>query len=264
VTPHDTSLELIVAGAGPSYSDRSGALGAAYLLRAADRSSYLLLDLGQGAFPNVAAEVPPERLLATLVSHLHPDHFIDLVSFRHYLHWQLKPPGRTRVIGPAGLGDRLDALHAEPGFSAAALDIEVLRPGRMTFGPFEVEAAKVRHTDDSYAFRVSTDGIGLVYSGDCGHAEDLEPLIRPGDLLLSEVSFGPGPVPPGAGHLDGPAVGALAQRTGVSIVLLTHLQMGFDPAETIASVEASFGGGVTLVEPGERVALASVTLPTRM
>jgi ribonuclease BN (tRNA processing enzyme) len=264
VTSPETSFELYVAGAGPSYSDRPGALGAAYLLGAADRSSYLLLDLGQGAFPNVAAEVPPERILATLVSHLHPDHFIDLVSFRHYLHWQLKPPGHTRVIGPAGLGDRLDALHAEPGFSAAALDIEVLRPGRMRFGPFEVEAAKVRHTDDSYAFRVSTGDVGLVYSGDCGHAEDLEPLIRPGDVLLSEVSFGPGPVPPGAGHLDGPAVGALAQRTGVSIVLLTHLQMGFDPTETIASVEASFGGGVTFVGPGTRVAVGSATLPTTM
>ena len=147
MTAHD-SLELFVAGAGPSYSDKPGALGAAYLVRTADRSSSLLLDLGQGAFPNVAAEVPPERLLATLVSHLHPDHFIDLVSFRHYLHWQLRPPGRARVVGPAGLGDRLDALHAEPGFSAAALDIEVLRPGRLQFGPFEVDAAKVRHTDD--------------------------------------------------------------------------------------------------------------------
>jgi ribonuclease BN (tRNA processing enzyme) len=264
VTSQDTSFELFVAGAGPSYSDRPGALGASYLVRSADRSSYLLLDLGQGAFPNVAGEVPPERILATLVSHLHPDHFVDLVSFRHYLHWQLKPPGRARVIGPAGLGDRIDALHAEPGFSAAALDIEVLRPGRMTIGPYEVEAAKVRHTDDSYAFRVSTDGVGLVYSGDCGHAEDLEPLIRPGDVLLTEVSFGPGPVPPGAGHLDGPAVGALAARTGVGAVLLTHLQMGFDPAETIASVEASFGGWVSLVRPGLTLAVGTGTPPTTM
>lgn len=264
MTSHDTSLELFVAGAGPAYSDRRGALGAAYLLRAADASSYLLLDLGQGAFPNVAGEVPPERLLATLVSHLHPDHFIDLVSFRHYLHWQLKPPGRTRVIGPAGLGDRLDALHAEPGFSVAALDIEVLRPGRITIGPFEVEAAKVRHTEDSYAFRVSTGGIGIVYSGDCGRAEDLEPLIRPMDVLLSEVSFGPGPVPHGVEHLDGPAVGALAQRTGVAGVLLMHLQMGFDRDATIASVEGAFDGPVSFVEPGDRFALASATLPTTM
>ena len=255
MTTPETPLALSVAGAGPSYSDRRGSLGAAYLLSAGGSS--LLLDLGQGAFPNVAAEVAPERILATLVSHLHPDHFIDLVSFRHYLHWQLSPSGRARVIAPAGLADRLDALHAEAGFSAAAFDIERLEPGKMRIGPFEVEVAKVRHTDDSYAFRISTGGIGLVYSGDCGHAEDLEPLIRPGDALLSEVSFGPGPVPPGAEHLDGPTVGALARRTGVAVVLLTHLQMGFDPDETIASVRAAFDGPVSLVEPGTRLALTS-------
>lgn len=255
MTSHAAPLELIVAGAGPSYSDRPGALGAAYLVRAGD--AHLLLDLGQGAFPNVAAEVPPERLLATFVSHLHPDHFIDLVSLRHYLHWQLKPPGRARVIGPAGLGDRLDALHAEPGFSARALDIEALRPGRMTIGPFEVEAARVHHTDDSYGFRVSTGGVGVAYSGDCGRAEDLEPLIRPGDELLTEVSFGPGPVPPGAEHLDGPAVGALAQRTGVSRAWLTHLQMGFDRDETVASVRGGFDGPVAFVEPGTRLVIGA-------
>ena len=255
MTSQETSFELFVAGAGPSYSDRPGALGAAYLLRAGE--ARLLLDLGQGAFPNVAREAPPERLLATLVSHLHPDHFIDLVSFRHYLRWQLTPPGRARVIGPAGLGDRIDALHAEPGFSAAAFDIDVLQPGRQTIGPFEVEVAKVRHTEDSYAFRVSTGGVGLVYSGDCGHAEDLEPLIRPGDALLTECSFGPGPVPPGAEHLDGPAVGALADRTATGRVLLTHLQMGFDRDETVASVRARFAGPVVLVDPGDRLELAA-------
>ena len=255
MTSQAAPLELIVAGAGPSYSDRPGALGAAYLVRAGDAT--LLLDLGQGAFPNIAAEVPPERLLATFISHLHPDHFIDLVSLRHYLHWQLKPPGRARVVGPAGLGDRLDALHAEPGFSAEALDVEVLRPGRLTLDPFEVEATRVRHTEDSYAFRVSAGGVGLVYSGDCGRAKDLEALIRPGDVLLTEVSFGPGPVPPGAEHLDGPAVGALAQRTGASRALLTHLQMGFDRGETIASVRDHFRGPVMFVEPGTRLAIGA-------
>lgn len=255
MTSHGSPFELFVAGAGPSYTDRPGALGAAYLLHADDQ--HLLLDLGQGAFPNIAGEVPPERLQATLVSHLHPDHFIDLVAFRHYLHWQVQPRGRSRVIAPAGLGERLDALHAEPGFSAAAFDIEALRPGRLTIGPFEIEVAKVRHTDDSYAFRVSTGGVGLVYSGDCGHAEDLEPVIRPGDVLLTEASFGPGPVPPGAEHLDGPAVGALAHRRDVSRVLLTHLQMGFDRDETVASVRARFDGPVALVDPGDRVVLTS-------
>ena len=71
------------------------------------------------------------------------------------------------------------------------------------------------HTDDSYGFRVAPvdGGPGLVYSGDCGRAEDLDVLVQPGDVLLCEVSFGPGPAATGAAHLDGPAVGALAART---------------------------------------------------
>jgi len=160
----------------------------------------------------------------------------------------------VRVIGPAGLGSRIDALHAEPGFSASVLDIEPLRDGAQDVGALTVEAARIFHTDDSYAFRVSRPdgGVGLVYSGDCGRATDLDPLVRAGDTLLCEVSFGPGPVKPGAAHLDGPAVGALAARRSAGRVLLTHLQMGFDDDATIASVRRHYGGPVSLVSPGER------------
>ena len=78
----------------------------------------------------------------------------------------------------------------------------------------------------------------------------VDQLIRPGDTLLSEVSFGPEPGDPEAAHLDGPSVGALAARTGASRVLLTHLMMGFDRDATVASVCAEFNGPVELVEPG--------------
>ena len=92
---------------------------------------------------------------------------------------------------------------------------------------------------------------GLVYSGDCGRAEDLDPLIRPRDTLLCEVSFGPGPTVSGAEHLDGPAVGSLAARTGAGRVLLTHLLMGHDRDATVDSVRAVYDGGpVDLVDPG--------------
>ncbi len=243
-------LRLDVVGAGPAYTDRSGATGAAFLVRSG--STAVLLDLGQGSFPRLAGLLDPGSLDAILISHLHPDHFIDLVSLRHYLRWGPSHPRRVRVLGPAGLGDRLDALHAEPGFCAAALDIEPIAVGVIRIGALEVEAARVTHSAESYGVRLSGgDGPGLVYSGDCGRAEDLEALIRPGDDLLCEVSFGPGPVPPDAAHLDGPAVGALAVRTGARRVFLTHLLMGFDDAETIASVRDKFTGPVSLVQPGD-------------
>ena len=243
-------LELDVLGAGPAYTDRLGAVGASYLVRAG--STAVVLDLGQGAFPRLAATFEPSAIDAILVSHLHPDHFIDLVALRHYLRWQFRPPRRVRVIAADGLERRLDALHDEPGFTAATLDVEPIEPELM-LGALRIETVRVTHTADSHAFRVSaTGGSGLVYSGDCGRATDLEPLIRPGDVLLSEVSFGPGPVPYDAVHLDGPAVGQLATRSGASRVLLTHLQMGFDPAATLAAVGAHYDGPIEFVEPGAR------------
>ena len=244
-------MRLTVLGAGPAYTDRPGASGAAYLLR--HEGSTLLLDLGQGSFPRLAGLIEPERLDGILVSHLHPDHFVDLVALRHYLRYE-RPPARVRVVGPAGLADRLDALHGEPGFSAASLDVEALDGSTFKVGEFDVRSGRVAHTASSFGFRVSTvdrpSAVGLVYSGDCGRATDLDPLIRPGDVLLSEVSFGPGPVPAGAQHLDGPAVGDLARRTRAGAVLLTHLQMGFDRDATVASVRARYDGPVELVDPG--------------
>ncbi len=252
------ALTLDVIGAGPAYTDRPGATGAAYLVR--DATSALVLDLGHGAFARLAGSIEPSTIDAVMISHLHPDHFVDLVALRHYLRWEFAPSRRLRVVGPAGLDQRLDALHAEPGFSADVLDVEALADGaRYDVGGFTVAAARIFHTDDSYAFRVEHPGgdAGLVYSGDCGRAEDLEILIRPGDALLAEVSFGPGPVTTGAAHLDGPAVGALAARTGAGRVLLTHLQMGFDEGATIDSVRAAYDGPVTLVWPGERYVIGA-------
>jgi ribonuclease BN (tRNA processing enzyme) len=247
-------VELTVLGAGPAYTNQPGATGAAYLLRSGNAS--ILLDLGQGSFPALAASLEPSALAGIFITHLHPDHFIDLVALRHYLRYEFDPPRRVSVRAPADLGQRIDALHAEPGFTAATLDVLPLRSGQAEVGPFRIQAGLVTHTSESYAFRVSVDGgTGLVYSGDCGDATDLEPLMRPGDTLLAEVSFGPGPVAPGAFHLDGPSVGGLAATSGAARVLLTHLQMGFDPAATVASVKARFAGPVELVTPGFRTTI---------
>ncbi len=251
MTTDPGELRLTVLGAGPAYTNRPGALGAAYLLEHA--GTRLVLDLGQGTFAPLAATLDPSTLDGIVVSHLHPDHFVDLVPLRHYLRWEFRPPRRLRVVGPRDLANRLDALHATPGFAADALDTEALADGkRFTVGSLEIETRRVYHTDDSYAFRVAVAGAstGFVYTGDCGRAEDVVPLACPGDTLLSEVSFGPGPGDPGAAHLDGPSVGWLADRTRVSRVLLTHLQMGFDRDETVDSVRSAFDGPVELVDPG--------------
>ena len=250
-------MELIVLGAAPAYTDRAGSAASSYLVRAGDAT--LLLDLGQGAYANLAATIEPSTLAAVLVSHLHPDHFVDLVPLRHYLKWEFVPPRRLRVLGPAGLAGRLDGLNGEPGFAAEGLDIEAFAEGVRRIGPFEVEVRRVTHKQESYAFRVVAAAgeaggaaAGLVYSGDCSHAEDFLPLIRPGDTVLSEASFGAGPVAEGAGHITSADAARVASAGGVSRLLLTHVLSGRSRAEALAAAGAAFAGPVQLVTEGDR------------
>ncbi len=250
-------MELYVVGSGAAYPDQPGTASSTYVV--AEGGDRICLDLGQGGFAGLAGHIEPSTLRAVVISHLHPDHFIDLVALRHYLRYEFEPPRRLRVLAPAGLADRLDGLLAEPGFADEALDIEGRREGTILVGPFVLESRLVTHTDESYAVRVSLaaepESPGLVYSGDCGRADDLVPLIRPGDTLLVEVAFGAGPVPVGDLHLDGPGVSALAAATGPVRVLLTHLQMRRDPAATLAAVRALYAGPITLVNDGDRIPL---------
>jgi ribonuclease BN (tRNA processing enzyme) len=281
-------VELIVLGAAPAYTDRAGSAASSYLLKA--DGAAILLDLGQGAFSNLASTIEPSTLTAVLVSHLHPDHFVDLVPLRHYLKWEFDPPRRALVLGPVGLAGRLDALNGRKEFSVAALDIEVLSEGVHRIGPFEVEARRVAHTEESYAFRVSAVGggasgasgaggpdasgngsggasardgshatsagnghsHGLVYSGDCSRAEDLQPLIRPGDTLLSEASFGAGPVAPGAQHITSAEAAQVASAAGASSLLLTHVLAGRSRDEILAAAQGAFAGPVQVVTEGDR------------
>jgi ribonuclease BN (tRNA processing enzyme) len=247
-------VRLTVVGAGPAYTDRPDASGAAYLVAHGD--TRILLDLGHGSFARLFRDVNPADLDAVVISHLHPDHFIDLVPLRHYLRYEFQPPRRARVLGPADLAARLDALHAEPGFTEAALDTETVGEGCRQIGSLTLESRLVTHTAESYAFRLAPDdGPGLVYSGDCGRAQDLLPLLRPGDTLLSEIAFGAGPVPAGVLHLDGPSVGRVAAEGGASRVLLTHVLASVDLEAALAAVSAACTAPVSFVWPGDTFAI---------
>lgn len=255
MSPDGSPYELVVLGAGPAWSNRPGSSGASYLVRAG--ATAVLLDLGQGSFPRLIQAIEPSTLDAVLISHLHPDHFIDLIPLRHYLAYQLHPPRSVRVIAPSTLADRLDGLHAHPGFTATSLACEPYPSGPFSIRELSVEARRVTHTADSHAVRLGfADQPGLVYSGDCGVAGDLAPLIRAGDTLLVEVSFGAGPVPKGSAHLDAPAIAELVSATRPGRVLLTHLQMGLDPIAPVRIVAEAVTGSVALVAPGDVVDLS--------
>jgi len=242
-------VRLTVVGCAAAWGRGAEAASSCYLVEAGDTA--IVLDLGQGAFARLATLRRPESLAAILVSHSHADHCVDLVPLRHYLRYEARATAGTVALhAPADLPARFDALTGESGF-LDDLAFSPVAPGELRFGPLRVTAARVAHTDDSYAFRVAEDGTvaGLVYSGDCGDPGDLVKLLRPGDTLLAEASFGAGPVPAGVAHLDAAGAAEAARDGGAARLLLTHLQPDVDPGAAQERAAALFPGEIALARP---------------
>lgn len=244
-------MKLIVVGCAPAYTRRAGHASSCYLVEDGERA--IVLDMGQGAFAELSGYRPPESVGGVLISHLHPDHFVDLVPLRHYLKYGVAPVGglpraAIEVRGPAALASRLDGLLGEPSF-LAPLTAVALAAGAFELGGFVVEAGRVTHIPDSYAFRVTPagGGPGLVYSGDCAVAADLQPLLRPADTLLCEAFFGAGPT--GPMHLTAAQAASAARRGAAAKLVLTHFMDG--AAESAAAQAAQhFEGPVVVAAPG--------------
>lgn len=212
----------------------------------------ILLDLGQGSLGSLFPHRDPSSVRAVIVSHMHGDHHVDLIPLRNLLYYHYGEPRGIGLHVPAGLRERYDVFMGEAGF----LDFmpgEDVSEGTRQVGPFTVQAHPVTHAENSHAFRVSDatepDGPGLVYSGDCGHADDLLPLIREGDTLLCEAFWSTREPIPSANHLNANQAADVARRGGASNLILTHILESYDPQAALAAAREVFPGPVQLAEP---------------
>src|SRR5215208_4777988 len=90
-------LTLTILGAGPAAPNPRGACSG-YLLRQGDNA--VLMDCGSGIAGRIPEQVPVNRLRGVAISHLHPDHYFDLVPLYYMLKF-----GEPR---PATLSPRLE------------------------------------------------------------------------------------------------------------------------------------------------------------
>jgi ribonuclease BN (tRNA processing enzyme) len=125
--------------------------------------------------------------------------------------------------------------------------------GIREIGPFTVQAHPVTHSENSHAFRltdtIDPDGPGLVYSGDCGRADDLLPLIHEGDTVLCEAFWSTREPIPSANHLDAAQAADVARRGGAAHLILTHILESYDTQAALLAAEGIFAGTVDLAEP---------------
>jgi ribonuclease BN (tRNA processing enzyme) len=235
----DTSLAVTPVGVGAAYG-RPGEHQSCYLVTAGTQS--ICLDLGAGAFNALCAITRPEDIDLFVMSHLHPDHFIDLLALRVYMVWGPGAGHSVRVAGPPGLREVL-AAFGEDGLGTA-MQIEVLvgvEAATQCPGALEITHRQVPHLPPTYATRISFDGRSVCFGADCAPNDALPEFASGVDVLLTECSFGETDIPLGAAHLNAHAAGDIARRAGAGQLLLAHCFPEYD-IERSAQIAAEVAG----------------------
>lgn len=241
-------MRLTVVGSAPAYTSRSGAASSSYLVE--HEGAVLVFDMGQGSFAELWRYRRPDEVDAVFISHMHADHNIDVIPLRHWVRFDNDGRGPA-LYAPPELRERFAAFQAEPGFLDDLAGDEL---GDRSFqvGALEVWAGRVTHIPNSFAFRVAVvgaDGPGLVYSGDCGRADDLLPLVRAGDTLLCEAAFGTGPVDVPI-HLTAEQAASVAAKADAARLVLTHILDSRNGEGVRAAAAAVYSGEIEIARPG--------------
>lgn len=248
-------MRLTVLGRSPA-SPNAGEACAGYLVEGG--GSRVLVDIGPGIVAQLLERHHPDALDAVVVSHMHADHMLDLVTLRYVYPWRAMPKEeRLRVVMPPGSADQLldlargvgNARHFEDTFRVSEHDGST--PFR--FGGLDITPVETEHYIPCWGFRLEADGARLGYTADSGPCDAVLSIADAAGLFLSEAtlrSLDEDAQPPERrGHLT-PAEAAIAAREGrAASLLLTHLPVNGDGSWATEMAAAEFSGAVDVAKP---------------
>lgn len=233
----------------------------------------VLMDCGPGVIGNLRHHVEFCDLDAIVISHMHQDHFLDLIPLRCGL--KFLGPIRGREVarvplylppgGAAILNGVFQCLPMSPedqgpaGPMGSAEEVFVLEE----FSPdetFAVGGLQLRTTTvvhDVPAWGLTIEGPRrLAYSGDSGPCPAIETVAAGADLFVCEVGspdsteldaeLGGGRV-----HLAAAEAAEIARRAGVGRLLLTHTWHEYNVEQRLRDAKAVFGENVAFAAVNE-------------
>jgi len=262
-------MKLTIIGCTGSFPG-PGSPASCYLVSAFDgeRDWQILLDLGSGAVGVLQRYTDLRDLDGVLITHLHPDHFMDLCGMHVAIRWDPKKWGRDRMLvwGPEATENRIGTAYGlapeDPEGMHKDFDFQpwkALEP--IEIGPFRITPYPVRHPiEEAYALRVeATEPVAdgsmmtsvLTYSGDTDTCDGLVEAARGADIFLCEAAFEEGRDDHIEGvHLTGKRAGEVATAAGVHRLLLTHIPVWTDINTVVNEASEVYDGGIAVAVSG--------------
>ena len=216
----------------------------------------LLVDLGPGVLARAgSAGVDWARIPFVLLSHLHSDHILDLVTLIQAIDSSAeRRTSPLTVVGCRGTESLISGLLSLfPGIGPDGylLEVREVRDEPFSLGAWEIRSGLTGHTPDSVGYRIERGGRILVYSGDAADPDAIVALALGANLLICEASHPASR--PTSDHLTPDTAGLIAEAAGVGRLLLTHLYPATAMGDPAAAARRHYRGPVDVAVDGMRL-----------
>lgn len=209
----------------------------------------VMLDGGPGTLGALQRHAAVADLDAVVLSHEHPDHWLELPVLRNALKYVLGRDGLD-VYGTAGTLALAEAMCN--GELAPTMRWHLVTDGdEVVIGPLRVRFSDTDHPPETLAMALGDGERWLGYSADTGpgwsmaeFGVDIEVGVWEATCLEAHKAS------VGRVHSSAAETGAAARAAGVRRLLLTHLLPGSDPGDFRAEAAEAYGAPVHHAEPG--------------
>jgi ribonuclease BN (tRNA processing enzyme) len=255
-------VRVTVLGKSPAWQDVDGACSG-YLVEA--DATRLLVDCGSGVFSKLRGVCDYTDVDGVVITHMHPDHFFDLVPYACALTYGPRGHGgrptahdgqtNPQLLVPSGATSFLNTLTVVGGQprlldgAFAISEYDAALPARV--GSLELRFQPVPHYVPANAVDVRcAAGARFTFGADHGPTDALDEFAAGTDLLFLEATL-PAPEQDGQrGHLTAGEAGEHAARCGAQRLVLTHISDELDGEWALGEARRAFAGPVEVARAG--------------
>ena len=254
-------VRVIVCGSSCSIP-RPGRACSSYLIEG-DGTAFVA-DLGTGALANLMRTRSAESIDAIVISHMHADHFLDIVPLRYALKYgprtndrkvplYLPPNGETMLRRLAAAFDG----EASIDFLDEVYEVRTYDPsGGLRIGAAALRFAPTQHFIPTFAIRAQIGSAAVTYSSDTAPSDNVVALAAQAGAFLCEATLGCAEEDQTSqGHSSAREAGGMAARARAARLVLTHYTAIFAAADIARSARTSYDGPIHVADDNDIIDL---------